>query len=207
MRIVKKHLSGTSIAKALLRSAPTAALPYSLRRRSRQKITLDDGEQIGLVLEQRTILRHGDALLAEDGRLILVQAAPDDVLRITAESDRQLTRAAYHLGNRHVALEVGEGYLQLEYDPVLRDMLRRLGGVSVRRLDAPFEPESGAYGGGHKHGHDETFSEDYALAQAAYAAHDHPHTHGHEHTEDPGHEHVHGQDCNHGAHHRPKENR
>lgn len=204
MRLIKKHLYGVSVAKALLRKAPKAVLPFELRRRSRQKLTLDNGEVVGLVLNQGTVLRHGDLLVAEDGQFILVQAALEPVLKVTAQSLQQLTRAAYHLGNRHVLVEVGPDYLQLEQDSVLVDMLQRLGNITVETVNQAFEPDAGAYGGGHKHGHDETFDEDYALAQAAYAArepqagHEHKHEHGHAHDHDdhacsdPSHDHKHG---------------
>lgn len=185
MRIIRKHLAGAPIAEPLVRNAPKAVLRFDQRRRSRQRITLDTGETLGLMLHQGTILRHGDLLIAEDGGFIEVQAAMESVLRVTARSPLALTRAAYHLGNRHVLVEVGAHSLQLEPDPVLVEMLGQLGDVMVETVQAPFEPDVGAYGKGHKHGHDETFVEDYALAQAAYAAHEH--THGHEHT----HEHRH----------------
>jgi urease accessory protein len=115
-------------------------------------------------------------------------------------------------------VEVGADYLKLEYDPVLADMLRRIG-ATVEQASLPFEPESGAYGGGHKHGHDETFAEDYALAQQVFgehhghedarsqdhqhgpthASHGHCHEHGHQHDHDRS-GHVHDESCGH-AHH------
>jgi urease accessory protein len=175
----------------------TVALTLAQRRRSRQRLTLANGEELALALKERdTVLHAGDELVADDGARFRVQAAPENVLRVTAETHTQLTRAAYHLGNRHVLLEVGTDYLQLEFDAVLVDMLRQLGGVRVERVNAPFEPETGAYGGGHHHGHDATFAEDYALAQAAYHAHDAGHApthadgdthhHAHGHTDDSG---------------------
>ncbi|UHL63553.1 urease accessory protein UreE [Paralcaligenes sp. KSB-10] len=185
MRLIKKYLRGVTVAKALTRHAPTVILPFEARRRSRQKITLDTGEEVGLLLERGTVLRNGDMLVADDGKFILVQAAQETVLRVTAKTPTQLTRAAYHLGNRHILVEIGPGYLQLEHDPVLVDMLRHLGDISVETIEHVFEPDAGAYGGGHKHGHDETFEEDYALAQAAYTAreatNDHGHSHSHSH--------------------------
>ncbi|NYT63769.1 urease accessory protein UreE [Alcaligenaceae bacterium] len=222
MRIIKKHLHGVNLAIALITNAPKAVLSFEQRRRSRHKITLDTGEAVGLILNQGTILRHGDILVADDGKFILVHAAAEPVLRVVAQqSPQQLTRAAYHLGNRHILLEVGPDYLQLEYDPVLVDMLRQLGGVNVTQVEQPFEPDAGAYGGGHKHGHDDTFAEDYALAQAAYDAHSDPatpvhdhgrqlhghghdnhahHSHGHDH-----HSHDHDHDnCAHPGHHHHK---
>ncbi|UYO93577.1 urease accessory protein UreE [Pollutimonas sp. M17] len=177
MRTVNKRLQGTSVAQALIRSAPKAELTFEYRRRSRQKLRLDNGEEVALVLNQGTILHHGDVLVAGDGQLIVVHAAAESVLRVTAETPLALTRAAYHLGNRHVLVEICPHELKLEYDAVLLDMLGRLGGLTIERADMRFEPESGAYGGGHKHGHDETFAEDQALAHAAFAAHDHAHPH------------------------------
>jgi urease accessory protein len=181
MRIIKKTLRGASIAAALTRNAPIAAMPFELRRRSRQKLRLDNGEEVGLALNQGTILSNGDLLIADDGKFIVVHAALESVLRITATTPWQLTRAAYHLGNRHISLEIGADYLQLEHDPVLVEMLKKMEGITVEPMNMPFEPETGAYGGGHKHGHDATFAEDYALAQNAYAAHEHHGGHGHSH--------------------------
>ncbi|NYT59686.1 urease accessory protein UreE [Alcaligenaceae bacterium] len=177
MRIVRKHLHGIRVAQTLIRNAPIAVLPLAQRRRSRQRIVLNTGESLALILLQGTVLRDGDMLVADDGGLILVQAAIERVLRVSADTPLALTRAAYHLGNRHILVEIGPDYLQLEDDAVLVDMLRQLGGVKVGHVHAPFEPDVGAYGKGHKHGHDETFAEDYALAQAAYAAHGHDHHH------------------------------
>ena len=190
MRIITKHATAQANALAPLPDSPKAILPFALRRRSRQRLTLSNGEEIGLVLPQGTVLRHGDVLLADDGQCIPVEAAPEHILRVTAQTAQQLMRAAYHLGNRHIPVEVGFGFLQLEHDSVLVDMLEGLGEVNVVSVEQPFEPESGAYGGGHKHGHNETFDEDYALAQAVYAAREpagnqaHHHAHKHDHGND-----------------------
>ncbi len=184
MRIIRKHLRDAHLAPSLINNAPKAILAYSLRCRSRQRIKLDNGEVVGLILNQGSVLRHGDILVADDGKLIAVHAAIEPVVRVGARNPLQLTRAAYHLGNRHILVEIGPDYLQFEYDPILVDMLNQLGGITIAAVQAPFEPDAGAYGGGHKHGHDETFAEDYALAQSAYAAHDghtHEHPHKHEH--------------------------
>jgi urease accessory protein len=77
------------------------------------------------------------------------------VMRVTADTPVRLMRAAYHLGNRHVPLQIGEGWLRLEQDHVLMEMLLGLGGIRVENENAPFEPEAGAYGGGHRHHHDD----------------------------------------------------
>lgn len=178
MRIASHYIPREQVAQQSLQAQQTVALTLTQRQHSRQRLTLTDGEAVGLAIERGTVLREGDLLDTADGRYIRVIAAHEDLLRVTADSPRNLTRAAYHLGNRHVQLQVGDGFLQLGYDAVLADMLAQVGGVASQRIQAPFEPETGAYGGGHHHGHDETFAEDYALAQAAYQAHDHGHHHG-----------------------------
>lgn len=138
------------------RCAPAAELygelelPYDLRMRSRLRTRLVSGEEAVLKTERGAVLRGGECLRSEDGRVVRVRAAPEAVLHITCADRLELTRAAYHLGNRHVAVEVGEGYLRIAVDQVLADMLLGLG-ASVREMHAPFEPESGAYGGGHGH--------------------------------------------------------
>ena len=129
-------------------------LPFDRRQKSRLRVTLASGTEAALLLERGTVLRGGDVLQAEDGRVVQVVAADGPVLRVTASTPRELARAAYHLGNRHVPLEVGEGWLRLEQDHVLQEMLLGLG-VQVEGQMAPFEPEAGAYGGGHRHYHDD----------------------------------------------------
>ena len=126
------------------------SLPFDLRQKSRLRALLASGDEAALLLERGTILRGGEFLIADDGRIIQVLAAPQEVMDVTADTPQALMRAAYHLGNRHVPLQVGEGWLRLEQDHVLKDMLLGLN-VDVIELEAPFEPESGAYGGGHRH--------------------------------------------------------
>lgn len=130
------------------------ALPFDLRKKSRLRVTLQSGHEASLMLERGSILRGGDCLRAASGEVVQVQAAHEPVMDVTANTPQQLTRAAYHLGNRHVPLQVGDGWLRLEQDHVLKEMLLGLN-VSVNELDAPFEPEAGAYGGGHRHHHDD----------------------------------------------------
>jgi urease accessory protein len=126
-------------------------LPFELRQKSRLRTRLASGEEMGLFLERGTVLRGGDYLKSNDGRVILVVAAAEKVLKVTCASAQELTSAAYHLGNRHVPVEVGNGWLRLGADHVLADMLHGLGAKVVEEI-APFEPEAGAYGGGHQHG-------------------------------------------------------
>ncbi|WER44855.1 urease accessory protein UreE [Cupriavidus sp. WKF15] len=203
MLTIDKVLSAPhGIAAVLVRRAPKLVLPFGERSKSRLRAVLDNGEEAALFLPRGTVLRGGDLLVAEDGSFVEVQAAAERVLEVRSADPHALMRAAYHLGNRHTPVEVGRDYLRLEFDPVLADMLARLG-VQAVQADAAFEPEAGAYGGGHKHGHDATFAEDYAAAQAVFHEH-HGHDHGHSHSHHHGHAHdhdeeghVHGPDCGH----------
>lgn len=124
-------------------------LPFQLRNKSRLRTTLDTGEEVGLFLERGSILRGGDLLLAEDGRVVEVVAEPEAVSTVHASEPVALCRASYHLGNRHVALQIGPGWVRYQHDHVLDDMVRGLG-LAVTVEQAPFEPEAGAYGG-HSH--------------------------------------------------------
>ena len=125
-------------------------LPFELRQRSRLRTTLTSGEELGLFLERGEVLRDGDFLLAEDGRAIRVVAKQERVLDIACKDPEALVRTAYHLGNRHVPVQVGAGWLRIADDHVLRQMVERLG-ASVVASEAPFEPEAGAYAPAHSH--------------------------------------------------------
>jgi urease accessory protein len=191
MRKISKRISPPArLAPRLVARAPALTLGYDERCKSRLAATLDNGEPVALLLPHGTRLADGDVLVADDGGLVRVAAAAQSVLRAHAATPLLLMRAAYHLGNRHTPVEIGADYLLLEADPVLGQMLTRLGLV-VEAATQPFQPEPGAYGGGHRHGHDDTFADDYALAQQVFDDH-----HGHEH--DAVHEHEHGHDHDHG---------
>jgi urease accessory protein len=140
--------SDSKIAERLL-------LPMEKRARSRQRVRLESGREAVVMLDRGTVLRDGDILAADTGELVRVEAAPESVSVAKGEHVRDLTRAAYHLGNRHVALEVGDGFVAYLHDHVLDDMVRGLG-LSVRTQQRKFEPEVGAYGAhnGHHHGHE-----------------------------------------------------
>jgi urease accessory protein len=125
-------------------SNATLTLPFERRCVTRQKVTLDGGEEAGLFLPRGEVLRDGDLLATDDARVVRVVAAPEPVLVVRAADPRLLARVAYHLGNRHVPVEVGEGVLKLERDHVLRAMVEGLG-ASVEEAVLPFEPEGGAY--------------------------------------------------------------
>lgn len=156
-------------------------LPFEMRQRSRLLATLEGGEEIGLTLPRGTVLRGGDRLQASDGRVVEVVAAPEQVSIVRTGEGRLLARAAYHLGNRHVAVQVTTNSIRYLRDHVLDDMLRGLG-LQVEQDVLPFEPEAGAYSpahaasGGHSHGND----------------HGHGHGHGHSHGHAQGHAHDHG---------------
>ena len=130
----------------------TLTLPYELRQKSRLRANLDNGEEIGLLLPRGTVLRGGDCLKSETGEVILVQAAEEVVSTVYEKEPTLFARACYHLGNRHVPLQIGQGWLRYLHDHVLDDMLKGLG-LTVSCERAPFEPEAGAYGGGHQHHH------------------------------------------------------
>ena len=125
-------------------------LPFELRAKSRLRTQLASGEPVGLFLEPGTVLRGGDFVLGDDGRVVRIIAAHESVMQVDCPDASQLVRAAYHLGNRHVPVEFGSGWLRFGADHVLARMLQGLG-LGVVELEAPFEPEPGAYGGGHHH--------------------------------------------------------
>lgn len=152
-------------------------LPFELRQKSRLRTKLASGEEAALFMPRGTVLRGGDRLRAGDGRIVRVEASPEQLIEVRAASALELARAAYHLGNRHVPLQVGEGWLRLADDTVLRDMLAQLGATLVL-LEAPFEPEAGAYGGGHSHGHS---AHSHHSNDEGHGGIIHEYGHGHEH--------------------------
>lgn len=138
------------------------SLPFELRARTRVLAHTADGEAVGVMLERGgPPLRDGDVLVDADGACVRVRAAPEALLHVTAQDPTALARIAYHLGNRHVKVEVGAGWLRLAQDEVLRTMLLGLG-ATVEACVAPFSPEAGAYGGGHHHSHGQDEGERYA---------------------------------------------
>ncbi|MEX8496422.1 MAG: urease accessory protein UreE [Leptothrix ochracea] len=159
MLTVNKLLSqGQGLAAALLKRASTVELDWDVRQKSRFDATDASGRHLGVFLPRGSVVRGGDVLVAEDGSLIKVLAAPQAVLEVRAcathGSPFDLVRAAYHLGNRHVPLELQPDHLKLEPDHVLAEMLRQMH-LTVTETQAAFEPEGGAYvSSGHGHGHD-----------------------------------------------------
>jgi urease accessory protein len=165
---------GAGLAPVLVKRASTVELDWDVRQKSRFDAADSQGRALGIFLPRGTMVRGGDVLVAEDGSLIRVIAAPQAVLIVRACSEHgspfDLLRAAYHLGNRHVQLELKPDHLKLEPDHVLGDMLRNMHLIVSEATEA-FEPEGGAYAaGGHEHGHDHGHHE-----------HEHDHDHSHEH--------------------------
>ncbi|MBX3636111.1 MAG: urease accessory protein UreE [Rubrivivax sp.] len=176
--------AGRGLASVLVRRAPTVELDWDTRCKSRFEATDGSGRRLGVFLPRGSVVRGGDVLVAEDGSLVRVLAAPQPVLVVRACAQHgtplDLPRAAYHLGNRHVQLEVRADALQLEPDHVLADMLRQMH-LIVTEEQQPFEPEAGAYQAGSGHAH-------------------HGHEHGHGHDHGPVHDHAHGHGHGHGSH-------
>jgi urease accessory protein len=135
----------------------TVTLTYEQRVRSRLRVTLDDAREAGILLPRGETLKDGDCLAAEDGTIVQVRAAPERLSVAVSNDPLRLARACYHLGNRHIPLQIEGARLAWQHDHVLDDLVRGLG-LSVETLEATFEPEPGAYGGsagehGHGHGH------------------------------------------------------
>ena len=169
---------GQGLAKALIKRAPSVSLDWDVRQKSRFQVEDSSGRVLSVFLQRGHVVRGGDVLVADDGSLVRIEAAPQALLRITTCPQHgtpfDLIRAAYHLGNRHVPIELKPDHLQIEPDAVLADMLRSMH-LIVNKVDEAFEPDS------HDDGHDH----DHAPASQ------HAHQHGHEHT------HVHGPNCKH----------
>ena len=198
MLIVNKLIpGGRGLAPVLVKRAAQVELDWDLRQRSRFEATDSLGRSLGVFLPRGTTARGGDVLVAEDGSLVRMLAAPQPVLVVRACAEHgtpfDLLRAAYHLGNRHVALELKPDHLKLEPDPVLADMLRQQHLIVSEAL-AAFEPEGGAYGqGGHGHGHGQD-----AASEPAQPTHVHGPGCSHDHGHDPGHGHGAKHDQPHG---------
>jgi len=171
---------GKGLAQALIKCAPTVSLDWDVRQKSRFQVEDSEGRVLSVFLQRGHVVRGGDVLVADDGSLVRVEAAPQTLLRITACTEHgspfDLTRAAYHLGNRHVPIELKPDHIKIEPDSVLAEMLRSMH-LIVNTVDEAFEPEGGAYGshhGGSGHSHGD----------------DHGHDHGHHHSHDHDHSHA-----------------
>jgi urease accessory protein len=196
LQVSKIMPQGAGLAPVLLKRAATVELDWDIRQKSRFEATDSQGRQLGIFLPRGTLVRGGDVLVAEDGSMVRVVAAPQAVLRITActshGSPFDLTRAAYHLGNRHVPIELKPDHLKIEPDHVLAEMLRSMH-LIVNEVSESFEPEGGAYSaGGHGHAHEGGHGHAHAPVAAPAphvhgpgCTHDHEHDHGHTHEAQP----------------------
>lgn len=128
----------------------TLTLPFASRVKSRLRTSLDDGRDAGLLLERGQVLKNGDLLVSEDGTVVKIIAAEEKVSTVVCNDPLAMAKACYHLGNRHVPLQINDKRLQYLHDHVLDDMLTGLG-IDVEIKMAPFEPEEGAYGSHHHH--------------------------------------------------------
>lgn len=183
MLTINKLMSQPALAPVLLKRLPTVELDWDTRQKSRFEAFDSEGARLAVFLPRGSVVRGGDVLVAEDGsmRRVIAQAQTLLKVRICAHHGTpfDLMRGAYHLGNRHVPLELQADALKLEPDPVLAEMLSGLH-LIVETVSEPFEPEGGAYGRG------------------ALMGHTHGHAHGHSHEHDHGaHAHVHGPGCGH----------
>lgn len=171
--------------------ADTVVLDFDDRHRRRMAMTGTRGLEFLLDLEQAIALRGGDALVLDDGRLVEVIAAPEPLIEVKGRDPQHLVRLAWHLGNRHLPTQITPRALRIRRDHVIAEMLKGLG-ARILDIEAPFDPEGGAYeGGGH------------APAGAGvqqHAAHDHA-LHDHAHHGDDDHHHQHDEHCGHDHHH------
>ncbi len=158
--LIRKRASPDSAATKSL------TLTFDQRCRSRLRTTLDDGTPASVILERGTVLRGGDRVIADDGLVIAIHAASELVSTVQAQDPLRLAMAAYHLGNRHVPLEIAEGWLRYQHDHVLDDMVIGLG-LEIVVEHAPFEPVGGSYTGAQRYSH------------AFERSHEHEHEHDH----------------------------
>ncbi|WP_072817585.1 urease accessory protein UreE [Bradyrhizobium erythrophlei] len=184
--------------------ADTIVLDFDDRHRRRMAMTGTRGLEFLLDLENATALRGGDALVLEDGRLIEVVAAAERLAEIRGTDPQHLVRVAWHLGNRHLPTQILAKALRIRRDHVIEEMVMGLG-ARVIEIEAPFDPEGGAYDGD-DHAHAASHAHDHHAHDHLahdHASHDHAHDHAdhHDHTHDHGHHHHHDEHCGHDHHH------
>lgn len=172
-----------------LQTAMAIELGFDDRQKSRHKGVTQCGQEIGWFIARGHVLKEGDFLKCTSGELIRVVSAQEKVSTVYARSALDLTRAAYHLGNRHVPLQINDAFLRYQHDHVLDEMVKGLG-LQVEVESAPFQPEAGAYAAGHSGGHSHSHGHSHALDDSHEASHQkshnfvlrqHNHTHNHDH--------------------------
>ncbi|MBW6418073.1 urease accessory protein UreE [Celeribacter sp. PS-C1] len=172
------------------------ALTYDQRLLRRKKLTTEAGASIFVDLPQTVSIVEGDGFTCEDGTVIGVRAAEEELYAITGET---VTRYAWHIGNRHTPCEIASDRLVIQRDPVLKAMLEQLG-AEVSEIMAPFSPEGGAYGHGRTMGHDHGGQDHGGHGHSHDHGHHHDHSHSHEHSHDHSHDHSHGHSHHHHHH-------
>lgn len=174
LRAVEHHAAASWPADL---AADSLTLDYDNRHRRRISLTTDGGAHVLLDLPKAVAMAHGDGLRLEDGRWLAVRAAPEPLVEIRADDATPLVRIAWHIGNRHFPAQILDGAIRIRPDHVIEAMILGQGGA-LTRLEAPFQPEGGAYGGAqprshadaHAHGHDHAH-------HARHGPHDHSHDH------------------------------
>jgi len=189
IKIIEKILHPTGEEKI----KDSICLPYDQRKRGRFKTQTITGQEVGIMIDRGEVMRGDTLMRCDAGDVYKIIAADEVVTTATTDDATLFARGCYHLGNRHVSLQVGDGWLRYQNDYVLDDMLIQLG-LKVIHEPAPFEPENGAYGdhGGHSHGdddyvHPDVNSEEHNKTHSHSHSHDHSHSHSHDHSHD--HEH------------------
>ncbi|MFZ0810835.1 MAG: urease accessory protein UreE [Bradyrhizobium sp.] len=172
--------------------ADTVVLDFDDRHRRRMAMTGTRGLEFLLDLEHAVALRGGDALVLEDGRLVEVVAAPEPLLEVRCNDPQHLVRVAWHLGNRHLPTQITGRALRIRRDHVIEGMVKGLG-ARVIEIEAPFDPEGGAYAGD-DHGHETHGHAGHDHSKHDHGGHDHGHHHDHDH-------HDHDEHCSHEHHH------
>lgn len=143
----------SSVTRSFTSPADTVTLDETDRHRRRMRMRGDNGLEFVLDLPQARLLRHGDGLVLEDGRVIEVRAVPESLYEVRGRDPRHLAVLAWQLGNRHLPSQILDDHIRIRRDHVIRDMLEALG-AEILEIEAPFDPEGGAYEGGHHHHHD-----------------------------------------------------
>jgi urease accessory protein len=174
-------------------AAESVVLDFDDRHRRRMAMTGTRGLAFLLDLENAVALRGGDALVLEDGRLVEVVAAPEPLIEIRGRDPHHLVRLAWHLGNRHLPTQIMPKALRIRRDHVIEAMVRGLG-ARVLEIEAPFDPEGGAYAGGHDHASEHHHAPAAGGGSHAHGDHHHDHHHDHDHHGDHDHHHSHAHD-------------
>ena len=166
LELIKKHSGGSSVGQPEL----TVILDYDQRSKGRLRAISTDGQDLGLFLERGKVLRDGDVLESRDGTLVLVKAADEQLLEAYCDDWETFAKCCYHLGNRHVPVQIFDKSLRMRPDHILEDMINQLG-MHTKHIEKGFDPEQGAYSGGHSHSHGHSHGH----------SNDHSHGHAHDH--------------------------